>query len=111
MIDWVFPPQPVGLPIEDSSQRFPVGRIFCVGQNYAEHAREMGSDPDRQPPFFFTKPPTALTSGSTFVYPPGSQRVEHEVELVLALGPGAEVVGHTLGLDCQCQPKTGPFAN
>jgi len=99
MNPWIFPPATVGLPILERSELFPVGRIFCVGQNYADHAREMGSDPDRQPPFFFTKPPTALTTGPTFVYPQGSQRVEHEIELVLALGPGAEVVGHTLGLD------------
>lgn len=62
-------------------------RIYCVGQNYADHAREMGSDPGREPPFFFTKPASALVqSGATVSYPPLTSDLHHEVELVLAIG-------------------------
>lgn len=69
--------------------RFPVRRIFCVGRNYAEHAREMGHDPDREPPFFFTKPGDALvTDGADMPYPSGTADLHHEVELVIALGRG-----------------------
>jgi fumarylpyruvate hydrolase len=75
--------------IAGTSERFPVRRIFCVGQNYAAHAREMGSDPDRQPPFFFSKPADAVVpSGSKLTYPPRTSDVHHEVELVVALGGG-----------------------
>ncbi|MCC2977908.1 fumarylacetoacetate hydrolase family protein [Sphingomonas sp. PL-96] len=75
--------------IHDSSDRFPVRRIFCVGQNYAEHAREMGSDPDRQQPFFFSKPADAVVaSGTAIPFPGQTQDLHHEVELVLALGEG-----------------------
>lgn len=77
--------------IHDSSARFPVRRIFCVGQNYAEHAREMGGDPDKQQPFFFSKPADAVVaSGSTIPFPSQTQNLHHEVELVIALGEGGE---------------------
>ena len=77
------------LPIHDSSDRFPVRRIFCVGRNYADHAREMGHDPDREPPFFFTKPADAvLTDGADLPYPPATSDLHHEAELVVALGAG-----------------------
>ena len=79
--------------ISGSDARFPVRRIYCVGQNYAAHAREMGSDPDRKPPFFFTKPADAVVpSGSRLAYPSLTQDFQHEVELVLALGSGGERV-------------------
>jgi len=79
--------------IAGSNDRFPVRRIYCVGQNYAAHAREMGSDPDRKPPFFFTKPADAVVpSGSHLAYPSLTQDFQHEVELVLALGGGGERV-------------------
>lgn len=75
--------------IAGSDDRFPVRRIYCVGQNYAAHAREMGSDPDRKPPFFFTKPGDAVVpSGSHLAYPSLTQDFQYEVELVLALGGG-----------------------
>ena len=62
-------PQP-SLPVAGSEQRFPVGRIYCVGRNYADHAREMGHDPDREPPFFFMKPANSIVqSGATIAYP------------------------------------------
>lgn len=96
--------------IEGSDARFPVRRIFCVGQNYADHAREMGSDPDRAPPFFFAKPADAVVpNGATLPYPPRTADLHHEVELVVALGAGgadidasaapAMIFGWTVGLD------------
>ncbi len=69
--------------------RFPVRRIFCVGRNYADHAREMGHDPDAEPPFYFTKPADAVVeSGATIAYPPATQDFHFEGELVVALGRG-----------------------
>jgi fumarylpyruvate hydrolase len=77
--------------IAGSADRFPIRRIYCVGQNYAAHAREMGSDPDRKPPFFFTKPPDAVVpTGSRLTYPTLTRDLHHEVELVVALGEGGE---------------------
>jgi fumarylpyruvate hydrolase len=79
--------------IAGTTDRFPVRRIFCVGQNYADHAREMGSDPDRQEPFFFTKPADAVVAnGSTLPFPPQTEDLHHEVELVVALGAGGKDV-------------------
>ncbi len=89
---------------------FPVRRIFCVGRNYAEHAREMGHDPDREAPFFFMKPADSLvTSGADMPYPPMTADLHHEMELVVALdGGGADIAeadalgkvwGYAAGLD------------
>jgi fumarylpyruvate hydrolase len=73
--------------IVGESDRFPVHRIYCVGRNYADHAREMGGNPEREPPFFFTKPADAVTeSGSTVPYPPRTANLHHEIELVVAIG-------------------------
>ncbi len=96
--------------IAGSSERFPVRRIFCVGHNYADHAREMGSDPTRTAPFFFTKPADAVVdSGSRLPFPPRTADLHHEVELVIALGGGgselapahaaALIFGHAVGID------------
>lgn len=75
--------------VEGSSERFPVRRILCVGRNYADHAREMGADPDREPPFFFAKPGDAVVDASgTVPFPGRTERLEHEVELVVAIGSG-----------------------
>ena len=78
---------PMELPaveIADSDEVFPVRRIYCVGRNYAEHAREMGSDPDRDPPFFFMKPNnTIIADGADFPYPSKSENVHFEIELVV----------------------------
>lgn len=83
------PPEVPSVPIAGSAQRFPVHRIYCVGRNYAEHAREMGFDPQREPPFFFTKPADALVpSGAEVPYPPRTANFHHEIELVVALGRG-----------------------
>jgi fumarylpyruvate hydrolase len=93
------PATPVSLPIAGSAQRFPVHRVYCVGRNYAEHVKEMGGEVGRDPPFFFAKPPDALVTDGRFPYPTLSNDVHHEVELVVALGPGARVFGHAVGLD------------
>jgi fumarylpyruvate hydrolase len=83
---------------------FPVRRIFCVGRNYAEHAREMGGDPSREPPFFFMKPADAvLTGGADMPYPPGTSDLHHEMELTVALSKGgvdiaeADALAHVFG--------------
>ena len=89
---------------------FPVHRIYCVGRNYAAHAREMGADPDREPPFFFTKPADAVVAdGGTVPYPPATTNLHHEVELVVAIAKGGvnipvesaleHVYGYAVGLD------------
>ncbi len=86
---YIFPPQPQpALPIADTDARFPIRRVYCVGRNYAEHTREMGGDPDREPPFFFQKNPDNLYVGDSFPYPPQTQEVHHEVELLVALSSG-----------------------
>ena len=108
---WAIPcPQQPSLPIIGSKDRFPVRRIYCVGQNYAAHAREMGSNPDQEPPFFFSKPADALVAdGATIPYPPGTENLHHEAELVVAIGTGgtsipretalAHVWGYAVGND------------
>lgn len=91
MTDFVFPPAPqASVAVRGSHQRYAVGRIFCVGRNYAAHAREMGGNPDREPPFFFNKAPAHLVaSGATVAYPPGTRDYHHEMELVVAIGQAA----------------------
>lgn len=75
--------------IAGSAARFPVRRVFCVGKNYADHAREMGGDPTREPPFFFSKPADALVPGDAAIaMPPRTANLHHEIELVVALGAG-----------------------
>jgi fumarylpyruvate hydrolase len=82
------PPQP-SVAIFRTDARFPVRRIFCVGRNYADHAREMGNDPDRELPFFFTKPADALVDdGATLPFPPATHDLHFEAELVVAIGIG-----------------------
>jgi fumarylpyruvate hydrolase len=93
------PTPPVSLPIAGRNARFPVHRVYCVGRNYAEHVKEMGGEVGRDPPFFFAKPPDALVTDGRFPYPALSSDVHHEVELVVALGPGTTVFGHAVGLD------------
>jgi fumarylpyruvate hydrolase len=86
--------------IRDSLKRFPVNRIYCVGRNYAAHAREMGGNPDRESPFFFSKPANAvIDSGAILSYPLRTQELHHEVELVVALaGAALERKGEQLSL-------------
>jgi len=90
MTDYVFPPAPqASTAVADSDARFPVRRIFCVGRNYAAHAREMGRDPDREPPFFFTKPADALVENNqTVPFPPETENFQYEGEMVVAIGKG-----------------------
>ncbi len=87
-MSFVFTPSALpSVAIQDTAARFPVHRIYCVGRNYAEHAREMGSDPSREPPFFFSKPADAVVPNYTAVpYPSRTQNFHHEVELVVAVG-------------------------
>jgi fumarylpyruvate hydrolase len=96
--------------IAHSKDRFPVRRIYCVGLNYADHAREMGNDPKRDAPFFFSKPADAVVaSGTRLAFPSKTSDFHHEVELVVALGAGgsniraedaaALIFGHAVGLD------------
>ena len=93
-------PTPPTLPVIGSAARFPVRRIYCVGRNYADHAREMGHDPDREEPFFFSKnPDSILHSGGEFPYPPGSSNVHHEIELVAAIGEGGASIAEDQALD------------
>ena len=95
------PPPVVTLPIQGSDKLFPVHRIYCVGRNYAEHTREMGHDPDKEPPFFFMKTPDALVTDGRFPYPPATNDVHWEIEMVVALKSGgvniprAEAMGRT----------------
>ena len=106
----VIPPVPaVTIPVRGGGA-FPVRRIFCVGRNYAAHAREMGHDPDREPPFFFCKPADSLvTGGADMPYPTQTSDLHHEIEQVVALGTGGadiaeadamrHVWGYGIGLD------------
>lgn len=102
-------PRP-SLPVAGRAERFPVGRIYCVGRNYADHAREMGHDPDREPPFFFMKAADSIVQdNAVLAYPVGSKDVHHEIELVVAIGKGGRnisvdkalehVWGYGIGLD------------
>ncbi|MBN8475276.1 fumarylacetoacetate hydrolase family protein [Sulfuritalea sp.] len=94
----VFPPAPIPVvPVAGNTSGFPVRRIYCVGRNYAAHAREMGSDPDREPPFFFCKPADAVlpvAPGATreLAYPSETANYHHEVELVVAIGKGGQTI-------------------
>ena len=104
MVEFVIaPPQIASVPVAGGGS-FPVRRIFCVGRNYAEHAREMGADPDRELPFFFCKPSDAvLTGGADMPYPPLTSNLHFEMELVVAIGTGganiaeADALGHVWG--------------
>ena len=104
------PPMAPSVEIAGASTRFPVHRIYCVGRNYAAHAREMGADPAREPPFFFSKPADAVVpNGAPAPYPPRTANLHHEIELVVAIGEGgrnipvasalAHVFGYAVGND------------
>lgn len=111
MTNYVFAPSPQPfVPVKGTEARFPVHRIYCVGQNYADHAIEMGGDPTRNPPFFFQKNPDNLViDGGDFPYPPKTEDVHHEIELVVALKTGGSdipvetaldhVYGYAVGID------------
>ena len=109
--NYVFaPPATVSVGVIGESARYPVRRIYCVGRNYAEHAREMGHDPDRELPFFFQKNPDNLVlNNKDFPYPTMTSNLHHEIELVVAMGKGGRdipaanalehVYGYALGID------------
>jgi fumarylpyruvate hydrolase len=113
MSDYIFPPPPqASVSVQGRSERLAVHRIYCVGRNYAEHAKEMGHDPSREPPFFFSKPANAVFEPArqgVLPFPAATQDLHHEVEWVLALGQPlrqasaaqalAAVWGHGVGLD------------
>nr|WP_294563379.1 fumarylacetoacetate hydrolase family protein [uncultured Rhodopila sp.] len=110
MVDYVFTPPAITSVLVAGGGAFPVRRVFCVGRNYAAHAREMGSDPNREPPFFFMKPADALLlKDADMPYPPQSNQLHHEMELVAGIGIGganiaesdalSHVWGYAAGLD------------
>jgi fumarylpyruvate hydrolase len=100
-VRYVFEPVAVpALPIQGSREMFPVHRVYCVGRNYAAHAVEMGHDPNREPPFFFQKNPDNLELGGEFPYPPASNDVHHEIEMVVALKQGGRDIPLAKALDC-----------
>lgn len=102
MPDHLFAPRPQPtLPITGETALYPVSRVFCVGRNYAAHAAEMGGEVDREAPFYFTKSALHLApSGSNLPYPPGTNDLHHEVELVVAVGKPAFRVPLDTALDC-----------
>ena len=101
MPDYVIsPPAFPALPVIGSDAMFPVRRVYCIGRNYADHAIEMGHDPDREPPFFFQKNPDNLDTSGRFPYPPESQDVHHEAELLVALKTGGTDIAVEDALDC-----------
>lgn len=109
--EYVLPPPAVpSVAVAGTDARFPVRRIICVGRNYAAHAREMGRDPDREPPFFFLKPAdTVVGNGATVPYPPETSNFHYEIELIVAVGRGGvdipveraldHVYGYAVGID------------
>jgi fumarylpyruvate hydrolase len=109
MVYVIDPPRQAALPIKGSDKLFPIHRIYCIGRNYAAHAREMGHDPNKEPPFFFQKNADNVRTDGKFPYPPGTKDVHFEIELVVALkGGGANIKtedamklvwGYGVGLD------------
>ncbi|UOK71166.1 fumarylacetoacetate hydrolase family protein [Ancylobacter polymorphus] len=105
----ITPPGIPTLPVEGSDKLFPIHRIYCVGRNYAEHAIEMGHDPNKEPPFFFQKNPDNVIVDGTFPYPDKSSDVHYELEMLVAIGKGGvnipvesaldHVWGYGVGLD------------
>ena len=106
----ITPPVQPSAAVSGTDARFPIRRIFCVGRNYAAHAREMGRDPDREPPFFFMKPADAVVDdGATVPYPPDTKNLHYEIELVVAIERGGaaipiersleHVFGYAVGID------------
>jgi len=85
-LKFLFPPRVKGVKIFDSEALFPVGKIYCIGKNYADHAKEMGGAVDKDQPFFFSKPPQAITQSNTIAFPTQTNNLHHEVELVVFIG-------------------------
>lgn len=100
-MSYVFPPPATSaVPVKGRAEQFPVHRIYCVGRNYAAHAREMGNNPDREPPFFFTKPADAIVQNHAHIpYPSRTSNFHHEIELVVAIGKGGRDIAAAQALD------------
>ena len=96
MTDIISRPAPPRLAIDGDSRTFPVGRVFCIGRNYADHAKEMGAAAEA---IFFTKPASAVTTDAALPYPTETEDLHHEVELVLALGEGGTIIASGVGVD------------
>jgi fumarylpyruvate hydrolase len=101
MSDYVFTAPAIPfVAVDGTSARFPVHRIYCVGRNYAAHAREMGQDPEREAPFFFMKPADAIVPNhETIQFPSRTKNLHHEIELVVALSGGGMNVATDRALD------------
>ena len=110
MAEYSFEPVQSAVGVAGIDRLFPVHRIYCVGRNYAEHAREMGADPDREPPFYFMKPADSVAeNGATIFYPPRTSNLHHEIELVVAIGKAGSnidlsrapdhIFGYAVGID------------
>jgi fumarylpyruvate hydrolase len=101
MVEYAFPaPHRPSVPVTGTHVAFPVHRIYCVGRNYAAHAREMGFDPDREPPFFFCKPADAVVEdGATLPYALATDALEHEIELVVAIGREGQAITREAALE------------
>ncbi len=101
MTNYVFPASSVpSVAVSGTESEFPVHRIYCVGRNYAEHAREMGVDPDREPPFFFTKPADAVVANDSVIsYAPATKNLHHEIELVVAIGKEGAAIAQDVALE------------
>ena len=108
-LKFLFPPRVKGIKIVDSEALFPVGKIYCIGKNYADHAKEMGGAVDRDQPFFFSKPPQAITQSNTIAFPTQTNNLHHEVELVVFIGAKCSdvkkedahesIIGYGVGVD------------
>jgi len=108
-MEFIFPPTIRGMKVKDEKALFPIGKIYCVGKNYAAHAKEMGSEVDKKEPFFFSKPPQALTQLREIPYPAKTNNLHHEVELVVFLHKGGAnipkeqvedlIFGYAVGVD------------
>ena len=101
MPNYVFaPPALVSVAIAGSQERFPLHRVYCVGRNYAAHAREMGGNPDREEPFFFMKPADAVVAADgELPFPPETNNLHHEIELIVALSGGGRNIAPAKALD------------
>lgn len=120
-MEFIFPPTIRGMKIKDETSLFPVGKIYCVGKNYAAHAKEMGSEVDKKEPFFFSKPPQALTQVNEIPYPSKTNNLHHEVELVVFLHKGGAnvtrdqvddlIYGYAVGVDLTKRDLQNEFKN
>ena len=106
---FVFKPTIRGMAIKGSDKKFPVGKIYCVGKNYTDHAEEMGDQIDKDQPFFFSKPPQAVTQIATIPFPTKTEDLHHEVELVVFIKSecanidpseaSSHIFGYAVGVD------------